>query len=70
MNTFILSNYNELVDFLSSGMEMPCVPIGEFLYLLVLLVQTGKYQYVSVRSNLPVYVQVYRIPDGETRTSG
>ncbi len=36
--------------------------IGEFLYLLV-LVQTGTYQYVPVRSNLPVYVQVYRIPD-------
>ena len=50
------------------NLVLPCtilyrlVPIGEFLYLLV-LVQTGTYQYRPVRSNLPVYVQVYRIPD-------
>ncbi len=50
------------------NLALPCTilyrlePIGEFLYLLV-LVQTGTYQYRPVRSNLPVYVQVYRIPD-------
>ncbi len=36
-NTFILSNYNELVDILSSGMEMPYPP----------LVKAGQYKLVQ-----------------------
>ena len=34
-NTFILSNYNELVDFLSSGMETPCMLVQDHANFLL-----------------------------------
>ena len=61
-NTFILSNYNELVDFLSSGMETPCLksctPERKQANWNV-LVCTGTYQSVPVPAStrIPLLVQ-------------